>query len=65
MATWRKVVVSGSDARLTSLGVGANITAPSTEGQISASGKLFATTAVPSPSLSTYNVVIELSLIHI
>lgn len=59
MATWRKVVVSGSDARLTSLGVGANITAPSTEGQISASGKLFATTAVPSPSLSTYNVVIK------
>lgn len=59
MAIWRKVVVSGSDARLTSLGVGANITAPSTDGQISASGKLFATTAVPSTPLSTYNVVIK------
>ena len=60
MAGWKKVVVSGSDARLTSIGVGAGILAPSTDGQISASGKLFATTAVPSTPISgEFNVVIK------
>jgi len=60
MAGWKKVVVSGSDARLTSIGVGSGILAPSTDGQISASGKLFATTAVPStPIAGEFNVVIK------
>lgn len=60
MAGWKKVVVSGSDARLSSIGVGSNISAPSTDGQISASGKLFATTAIPStPIAGEFNVVIK------
>lgn len=60
MAGWKKVVVSGSDARLSSIGVGSSISAPSTDGQISASGKLFATTAIPStPIAGEFNVVIK------
>ena len=60
MAGWKKVVVSGSDARLSSIGVGSGISAPSTDGQISASGKLFATTAIPSsPIAGEFNVVIK------
>ncbi len=60
MANWKKVVVSGSDARLSSIGVGSGISAPSTDGQISASGKLFATTAIPAtPIAGEFNVVIK------
>lgn len=57
MATWRKVVVSGSSSRLKSIGVGL-ATAPATEGNISASGKLFASSSV-STGLGSYNVVIK------
>jgi len=56
MASWKKVIVSGSSARLDSLGVDVN--APSTTGQISASGKIHAVTA-EATGLSTYNVVIK------
>tara|TARA_R110000796_G_scaffold162404_1_gene279182 strand:+ start:3257 stop:4444 length:1188 start_codon:yes stop_codon:yes gene_type:complete len=56
MASWKKVIVSGSSARLSSLGV--NVDAPSTAGEISASGKIHAVTAT-STGLSTYNVVIK------
>tara|TARA_R110001592_G_scaffold160195_3_gene392282 strand:- start:3899 stop:5062 length:1164 start_codon:yes stop_codon:yes gene_type:complete len=56
-ANWRKVLVSGSDASLNSIGVGSAI--PSgTSGQISASGKLFALTTLQS-GVATYNVVIK------
>lgn len=54
MASWKKVIVSGSDARLGGVGVGVDPTA----GQISASGKIFATTT-EGAGLSTYNVVIK------
>jgi hypothetical protein len=56
MASWKKVIVSGSSARLNSLGV--DVDAPSTTGQISASGKIHAITA-EATGLSTYNVVIK------
>ena len=56
MASWKKVIVSGSSARLDSLGV--DVDAPSTTGQISASGKIHATTA-EATGLATYNVVIK------
>ena len=56
MASWKKVIVSGSSARLDSLGVDVN--APSTTGQISASGKIHAVTAEQT-GLATYNVVIK------
>lgn len=56
MASWKKVIVSGSSARLDSLGV--DVDAPSTTGQISASGKIHAITA-EATGLSTYNVVIK------
>ena len=56
MASWKKVIVSGSSARLNSLGV--DVDAPSTTGQISASGKIHAVTA-EAAGLSTYNVVIK------
>ena len=56
MASWKKVIVSGSSARLNSLGV--DVDAPSTTGQISASGKIHAATA-EATGLSTYNVVIK------
>jgi hypothetical protein len=57
MANWKKVVVSGSNSTLKSIGVG---TAQPTgvSGEISASGKIFATTAV-STGLGSYNVVIK------
>ena len=61
MAQWRKVLVSGSDARLNSIGVGTNISAPSTQGTISASGKIFASASVPSTGLGTFNVLTRLS----
>jgi hypothetical protein len=61
MAQWRKVLVSGSDARLNSLGVGNNISAPSTQGIISASGKIFASASIPSTGLGTFNVLTRLS----
>ena len=54
MASWKKVIVSGSDARLGGIGVGVD----PTSGQISASGKIFATTST-STGLATYNVVIK------
>jgi hypothetical protein len=56
MASWKKVIVSGSSARLDSLGV--DVDAPSTTGQISASGKIHAVTAEQT-GLATYNVVIK------
>ena len=59
MASWKKVIVSGSKAHLTSIGVG-TADAPSTQGQISASGKLFASSSALS-GLSSYNVVIKRS----
>lgn len=61
MAQWRKVLVSGSDARLNTLGVGNNISAPSAQGTISASGKIFASASIPSTGLSTFNVLTRLS----
>ena len=61
MAQWRKVLVSGSDARLNTLGVGNNISAPSAQGTISASGKIFASASIPSTGLGTFNVLTRLS----
>lgn len=56
MASWKKVIVSGSNARLSSLGV--DVSSPVTPGFISASGKIHAVTA-EATGLSTYNVVIK------
>ena len=61
MAQWRKVLVSGSDARLNTLGVGNNISSPSAQGTISASGKIFASASIPSTGLGTFNVLTRLS----
>lgn len=57
MATWKKVIVSGSDAALKSIGLGA-ADPTSTAGEISASGKVYATTAEQTGQ-ATYNVVIK------
>ena len=56
MASWKKVIVSGSDARLGGLAVGTGV--EPTANQISASGKIFATTS-EGTGLATYNVVIK------
>jgi hypothetical protein len=56
--SWKKVVVSGSNAHLETLGVG-TAAAPSTAGHISASGKLFTETADSSGGLSSFDVVIK------
>ena len=58
MSDWKKVVVSGSNAHLASIGVGTAL-APSTSGNISASGKLFTETADSSGGLSSFDVVIK------
>ena len=57
MATWKKVIVSGSDAHLKSVGLGT--AAPSgVEGEISASGKLYASSS-QAPGAGTYNIVVQ------
>lgn len=58
MANWRKVIVSGSDARLSKISVG-GVEPHSSAGSISASGKIFASTSVPSPVLETFNVLVQ------
>ena len=57
MATWKKVIVSGSDAALKSIGLGA-ADPTNTAGEISASGKIYATTSEQTGQ-ATYNVVIK------
>lgn len=54
--SWKKVVVSGSNAHLKAIHVG-SVGAPA-DGAISASGKIFATT-VEDDSLSSFDVVIK------
>jgi hypothetical protein len=54
--SWKKVVVSGSNAHLKAIHVG-SVAAPA-DGAISASGKIFATT-VENDSLSSFDVVIK------
>ena len=56
--SWKKVVVSGSNAHLSTIGVG-TAEAPSTAGHISASGKLFTATADSNGGLSSFDVVIK------
>ena len=56
--SWKKVVVSGSNAHLETIGVG-TAAAPSTAGHISASGKLFTATADSAGGLSSFDVVIK------
>ncbi len=56
--SWKKVVVSGSNAHLASIGVG-KAAAPSTAGHISASGKLFTATSDAGATLSSFDVVIK------
>lgn len=56
--SWKKVVVSGSNAHLASIGVGTAL-APSTAGNISASGKLFTATSDSDGGLSSFDVVIK------
>ena len=56
--SWKKVVVSGSNAHLETIGVG-TAAAPSTAGHISASGKLFTATADSNGGLSSFDVVIK------
>lgn len=58
MATWKKVIVSGSDASLTKIGLG-TAGVPSNSGEISASGKVFADTAEASGLSGPYNVIIK------
>lgn len=58
MATWKKVIVSGSDASLTKIGLG-TAGVPSNSGEISASGKVFADTAAAVGLSGPYNVVIK------
>jgi len=58
MATWKKVIVSGSSASLTKIGLG-TADVPSNAGEISASGKLFADTSAASGLSAPYNVVIK------
>ena len=57
MATWKKVIVSGSDAALKSIGLG-TADPTGTAGEVSASGKIYATTAEQTGQ-ATYNVVIK------
>lgn len=57
MADWKKVIVSGSDAALKSIGLG-TADPTSTAGEISASGKVYATTSEQTGQ-ATYNVVIK------
>lgn len=57
MATWKKVIVSGSEAHLKSIGLGT--AAPTAiEGEISASGKLYASSS-QAPGAGTYNIVVQ------
>ncbi len=56
--SWKKVVVSGSNAHLSTIGVG-TAAAPSTAGHISASGKLFTATSNSNGGLSSFDVVIK------
>ena len=56
--SWKKVVVSGSNAHLSTIGVG-TAEAPSTAGHISASGKLFTATADSNGGLSSFDIVIK------
>lgn len=57
MADWKKVIVSGSDAALKSIGLG-TADPTGTAGEVSASGKVYATTAEQTGQ-ATYNVVIK------
>ena len=57
MAEWKKVIVSGSNAALKSIGLGA-ADPTETEGEISASGKIYASTTEQTGQ-ATYNVVIK------
>lgn len=57
MADWKKVIVSGSDAALKSIGLG-TADPTGTAGQISASGKIYASTTEQTGQ-ATYNVVIK------
>lgn len=54
--SWKKVVVSGSNAHLSSIGV--NVATPATAGEISASGKLYALTT-EDDTLASFDVVIK------
>lgn len=59
MATWKKVIVSGSDASLTKIGLGTANPSTLSSGEISASGKIFAATAQSTGVAGPYNVVIQ------
>jgi len=56
--SWKKVVVSGSNAELNKIAVG-TAGLPSTAGAISASGKLFTATADAGTTLSSFDIVIK------
>jgi len=56
--SWKKVVVSGSNAELNKIAVG-TAGLPSAAGAISASGKLFTETADSNGGLSSFDVVIK------
>ena len=51
MATWRKVIVSGSSAELTAIGVGLN-EPKATAGTISASNKIYASSSLPASPIA-------------
>lgn len=56
--SWKKVVVSGSNAELNKIAVG-TAGLPATDGAISASGKLFTATSDSAGGLSSFDVVIK------
>jgi len=58
MASWKKVIVSGSDANVKSLAVG-TVSPSGVAGEISASGQIYAATAGASGLSAPYQVVIK------
>ena len=58
MASWKKVIVSGSDANVKSLAVG-TVSPSGVAGEISASGQVYAATAEASGLSAPYQVVVK------
>ena len=58
MASWKKVIVSGSDANVKSLAVG-TVSPSGVAGEISASGQVYAATAGASGLSAPYQVVVK------
>ena len=58
MASWKKVIVSGSDANVKSLAVG-TVSPSGVAGEISASGQVYAATAVAAGLSAPYQVVVK------